>query len=144
MIVETTLRKALILRMGSWLVTVDREANAPRKELRKWIEGKISEQLKEAEVELLPRGGFTGFAKPELADLPVEIDFTVEQLGMFPTYFARGVVWPNLDDDVDEDVDALKLEVAEWGKQEAAARALRTLTPKQRKQLEEDKKTEEP
>ena len=32
----------------------------------------------------------------------------------------------------DDEVDALEADVTEWGKQEAAARALKTLTPKQR------------
>lgn len=140
MIVETTLRKALFLRMGTWLIPADRETNRRRRELREWISKSIAEQLEDTGAELLPGGGFTlARASEEDAYRPVEIDFTVEQLALLPAMFARGVVWPNsLTEEQDDEVDELEADVTEWGKQEAAARALKTLTKKQRKRLEDE------
>lgn len=139
MIVETTLRKAMFLQMGTWIVQSDRETSRRRRELRKWIIDGTEEQRKEHGVELLDRGGFSFTGPQETAYVLVEIDFTVEQLNIFQSMFERGVTWPNLPtDEQEEDLDELENEVARWQKQEAADRALRTLTKKQRRKLEED------
>lgn len=140
MIVETTLRKAMFLLMGTWVLQSDRESSRRRRELRKWILDNTAEERAKNSVEVLDRGGFSFGQNPgEAPYLPVEIDFTVEQLNILPTMFGRNVVWPNLpDDEQEEELDELEAEVTEWGKQEAAARALRTLTKKQRAKLDED------
>lgn len=145
MIVETTLRKAMFLVMGTWVVQSDRETGRRRRELRKWILEGTEEQRKENEVEVLDRGGFSFAGPEETAHAPVEIDFSVDQLNILQSMFQRGVTWPNLPtEEQEEEVDELEAEVAEWQKQEAADRALRTLTKKQRKQFKVDiEKTEE-
>jgi hypothetical protein len=129
----------MFLVMGTWVVQSDRETGRRRRELRKWILEKTEEQRKENEIEVLDRGGFS-FAGPEkTAHVPVEIDFTVDQLNIFQSMFQRGVTWPNLPtEEQEEEVDELEADVAKWQKQEAADRALRTLTREQRKRLKVD------
>lgn len=136
MIVETILRKALFLRMGTWLIPADRETKRRVKELRKWIEQQIGAVLEEAEVRLIDAGGFSFPRSMEDAFLPVEIDWSTDQLNILPLMFGRGVVWPlGLTDEQDDELDELEEDVKRWAEQDTAERATRTLSKAQKRKL---------
>ena len=139
MIVETTLRKALFLRMGTWLIPADRETKRRVKALRKWIEEQIADALDEAEVNLLDGGGFSLTRRSDDAFMAVEIDWSTDQLNILPLMFGRGVIWPtNLTDEQDDELDELEEDVKEWVEQDTAERAARKLSKKQKKRLAEE------
>lgn len=134
--IETTLRKALFLRMGTWLFPADRPTNRKRRELRKWIVEQCAEQIEEAGVVLLPGGGFRIERGEEFASLGVTIDFSVDNLNLLEMGFQPGVYWPNmLTDEQDNEVDELEEDVKAWIKADKAKRELRSLPKKEREKL---------
>lgn len=131
---ETTLRKALLLRMGMKASGGQTEFKRQWKEIRGKIEEQCADIFEEAEVRLLPVGGFN-IGRAEYSLEPVELKLLVGDMNALQAAVASAI-WPgNLPDVLDDEIIELTDEVTAWIEADKSNRHLRNLSKKAREQL---------